>query len=85
MLWFVLGHGPFRSYLNRFGLSEETDCRLCDCRSIESPAHLTLECDGTAGLRPEDEDDPTKAETMLRKIVLMIYRKEREREAFREN
>ena len=35
-VWFLTGHGPFRFYQNRFGLSQETGCRLCGGRQIES-------------------------------------------------
>ena len=77
MIWYLTGHGPFRIYLNRFGLSQETSCRLCGSHQDESPEHLVRECDETSTLRPLDENDVLEVESMLKSITRMIYRAER--------
>ena len=79
MICYLTGHGPFRVYLNRFGLSQETSCRLCGSHQDESPGHLVCECDETKTLRPLDKSGVLEVESMLKSITRMIYRAERVR------
>ena len=39
----LIGHGPFRAFLNKIGQSEETVCRLCG--EEESVRHFQEGCD----------------------------------------
>lgn len=57
LLWFLSNHGPHRSYLKRFGLTEEESCRLCKSRSTETVEHLMRDCDATADWFPSDQSD----------------------------
>ena len=72
------GHGPFRSYLVRFGLSDESGYRLCRTLQAETPEHLTGECERTRELMPINGNDVLESEKSLLSITKMIYRAERE-------
>ena len=67
IVWFLTGHGPFRSYLFRFGLSKESTCRLCKSKQTETPEHLVRECE--QAVRPINIKDIGEVETCLRELV----------------
>lgn len=39
---FLTGHGHFKSYLRRFGISDEDKCKLCDV--TDTPEHVLFNC-----------------------------------------
>ena len=43
LIWVLTGHGPFLSYLHRFGRAEGKECRLC-CEEDESVQHFQEGC-----------------------------------------
>ena len=43
LIWFIVDHGPFRSYLFRFNLADDDTCRFC-LEDVESPSHLLFSC-----------------------------------------
>ena len=74
IIWFLTGHGPFRSYLYRFGLWDLTSCRLCKSYQTETPEHLVRECEQAE--RPTDASDIKEVERCLRATTLRIYKEE---------
>lgn len=84
LLWYLSGHGPFRSYLKRFGIDESDECRLCEKGTAETPMHLLRECEATRAMMPEDENSLDQIEETIRAITLELYRKRREIERAKE-
>ena len=79
LIWFVVNHGPFRTYLKRFGLDSNETCRLCGHRCLETPEHLLRECEATREfMRIEDESELGELEAAIRRVVCEIYRKTRD-------
>ena len=78
LLWFLAGHGPYRTYLKRFNIVATDECRLCRSKSAESPEHLLKECEATRRVMPEDENDLDQVEETVQRIVLELYRIERQ-------
>lgn len=84
LLWYLSGHGPFRSYLKRFGIEESDECRLCEKGPAETPEHLLRECEATRAIMPENENHLDQIEESIRAITLELYRRRREIERARE-
>lgn len=77
LLWFLSNHGPHRTYLKRFGLSDVETCRLCGTRSAETVEHLTRDCESTAPFMPSDLNDLTGICRAVEQIVSELRKRDR--------